>query len=152
MIKTNTDKLDVLLSSRNAEATQLLIKAKTDNLDVLLSTRLAEATFTARLNTLGQKTSALSAPVVIASDQSAIPVTLPSGLQTITSTLAVANGAIAAGAASVSALFSANFSGTFNGVARAKGSFLTLSANEGKTLAGIAYTVAVGSITIDVII
>ena len=34
-----------------------------------------DATITARLNTLGQKTSANSAPVVLASDQSAIPVT-----------------------------------------------------------------------------
>lgn len=34
-----------------------------------------DTTITARLNTLGQKTSANSAPVVIASDQSAIPVT-----------------------------------------------------------------------------
>lgn len=34
-----------------------------------------DATLTARLNTLGQKTSANSAPVVLASDQSAIPVT-----------------------------------------------------------------------------
>lgn len=41
------------------EATQLLVKAKTDNIDVALSTRL---------NTLGQKTLANSAPVSLASD------------------------------------------------------------------------------------
>jgi len=61
---------DVALSTRNAEATQLLIKAKTDNLDVALSTRL---------NTLGQKLMADSAPVAIASDQSAIPVAVAGG-------------------------------------------------------------------------
>lgn len=78
----------------NLEATQLLIKgvldlikAKTDNLDVALSsrsteatllTRLSKADFEARINTLGQKTMALSTPVAIASDQAAIPVTIPS--------------------------------------------------------------------------
>lgn len=59
--------LDVALSTVSKDATSLLIKAKTDNLDVALSTRL---------NTLGQKTMANSAPVVIASDQSAVPVSL----------------------------------------------------------------------------
>ena len=77
--------IDVNLSTRNAEATQLLVKGvldniklKTDNLDVALSTRasettlgtrLADATFTNRINTLGQKTSAQSTPVVLPSDQ-----------------------------------------------------------------------------------
>jgi len=41
--------------------------------ETTLSTRLADATFTARINTLGQKTMANSTPVVLASDQSAIP-------------------------------------------------------------------------------
>jgi hypothetical protein len=38
---------------------------------------LLDATFTARINTLGQKLMAASTPVVLASDQSAIPVTGP---------------------------------------------------------------------------
>src|SRR6185295_4942246 len=42
--------------------------------EATLSTRLADATFTARVNTLGQKTMANSTPVVLSSDQSAIPV------------------------------------------------------------------------------
>lgn len=42
--------------------------------EATLATRLADATFTARINTLGQKTSANSTPVVIASDQSAVPI------------------------------------------------------------------------------
>ncbi len=45
------------------------IDADTSKLDVNLSTRLADATFTSRINTLGQKTSALSTPVVLPSDQ-----------------------------------------------------------------------------------
>ena len=75
-ISGDTAKLDVALSTRNAEATQLLVKnllttidADTSNLDVALSSRLADATFTSRINTLGQKTSALSTPVVLPSDQ-----------------------------------------------------------------------------------
>lgn len=43
--------------------------------EVTLAARLADSTFTARVNTLGQKTAANSTPVVLASDQSAIPVT-----------------------------------------------------------------------------
>lgn len=43
--------------------------------ETTLGTRLADATFTGRINTLGQKTSANSTPVVLASDQSSVPVT-----------------------------------------------------------------------------
>jgi hypothetical protein len=45
--------------------------------EATLATRLAEATFTTRINTLGQKVAASSTPVVLASDQSSIPVTGP---------------------------------------------------------------------------
>ena len=45
------------------------------NLDAALSSRLAEATFAGRINTQGQKTMAASTPIVIASDQSAVPIT-----------------------------------------------------------------------------
>jgi hypothetical protein len=58
------------------------VKTNTDKLDVNLSTRLAENTFTARIPTLGQKTMVNAAPVVIASDQSAIP-TSQSGTWTV---------------------------------------------------------------------
>ena len=44
--------------------------------EATLSTRLADATFTGRINTLGQKVMAASTPVVLPSDQSAIPVTV----------------------------------------------------------------------------
>lgn len=43
--------------------------------ETTLGTRLADATFTTRINTLGQKTMSASTPVVLASDQSALPVT-----------------------------------------------------------------------------
>lgn len=43
--------------------------------DATLASRLADATFTARVNTLGQKTMANSTPVVLASDHSQVPVT-----------------------------------------------------------------------------
>lgn len=45
--------------------------------EATLGTRLAEATFTARVNTLGQKTMVSSTPVVLASDQSAVSVAGP---------------------------------------------------------------------------
>lgn len=75
-IDGDTSNLDTPLSNLNKEATQLLIKnllttidGDTSNLDVALSTRLADTTFTNRINTLGQKTSAQSTPVVLPSDQ-----------------------------------------------------------------------------------
>ena len=75
-IDGDTSNLDTPLSNLNKEATQLLIKnllttidGDTSNLDVALSTRLADSTFTNRINTLGQKTSAQSTPVVLPSDQ-----------------------------------------------------------------------------------
>jgi len=75
-IKNNTQTTNSILGNLNQEYTQGLvlstlgnIKTKTDNLDVALSTRLADSTFTSRINTLGQKPSALSTPVVLPSDQ-----------------------------------------------------------------------------------
>lgn len=64
---------EATLATRASEAT-LATRAS----EATLATRLADATFTARINTLGQKTMANSTPIVIASDQSAIPVTFTS--------------------------------------------------------------------------
>jgi len=55
--------------------------------EVTLATRLADGTFTTRINTLGQKNMANSTPIVIASDQSAVPISatslpLPTGAST----------------------------------------------------------------------
>jgi hypothetical protein len=48
-------------------------------LDTTVNTLLKESTFTGRINTLGQKTMSQSTPVVLASNQSAIPVTVVEG-------------------------------------------------------------------------
>jgi hypothetical protein len=102
-------RLDVNLSTRASEATLLGVKTGTDRLDVALSTRaseatlltrVADATVTARLNTLGQKTMAASAPVVIASDQSAIPI---SGIVSITGPVLVDDSAVQQAVLSVDA-------------------------------------------------
>ena len=55
--------------------------------ETTLSTRLADSTFTGRINTLGQKTSASSTPVVLASDQSTLAI---SG--TVTANVGTTNG------------------------------------------------------------
>lgn len=55
--------------------------------ETTLASRLADATFTARINTLGQKTMANSTPVVLSSDQSAIPVTDNGGSLTVDGTI-----------------------------------------------------------------
>ena len=62
------------------------------------NTILKETTFTGRINTQGQKTSALSTPVVIASDQSSLAVVAPADTTT--------NGTITATGQSVSASIS----------------------------------------------
>lgn len=63
--------------------------------ETTLSTRLADATFTARINTLGQKTMANSTPVVLASDQSAIPASQSGtwNITNITGTISLPTGA-----------------------------------------------------------
>lgn len=97
-----------LPAGSSTEATLLLIKAKTDNLDVALSTRTkpadtqpisaaslplpagaaTEATLLAESAklpaTLGQKAMAASLAVVVASDQSAVPVSAPVGTPAFT--------------------------------------------------------------------
>lgn len=77
-VKTNTDNLDVSLASRATETTLSSIDSTlTTQLDVLLSTRATEATLStldSKFSALGQNTSANSTPVVLASDQSAIPI------------------------------------------------------------------------------
>lgn len=51
--------------------------------EATLATRLADATFTARVNTLGQKAMVASTPVVLASDQTVIPVSDNAGSLTV---------------------------------------------------------------------
>lgn len=167
--------LDVALSTRNAEATQLLIQAllttidgDTSNLDVLLSSRASEATlasvlaaltgmateatlltrlskadFEARINTLGQKLMAASTPVVLASDQSSIPVTLPAGVSRVPSVqLVPANTVLSntvAGKKQVS-MRVAGANGQIGGVAIPNGITLTYTAtSENDTVGSISY-------------
>lgn len=59
--------------------------------EATLSTRLADATFTTRINTQGQKTMAASTPVVVASDQSTIPVVV--GINPVYQQITLVNGA-----------------------------------------------------------
>lgn len=101
LIKAKTDNLDVALSTRavtgltdtelraspfavtaNAGSGTFAISAAALPLpsdaatETTLLTRLSETTFTGRINTFGQKSMANSTPVVLASNQSAIPVTV----------------------------------------------------------------------------
>ena len=132
-------------------------------IDVNLSTRLADATFTGRINTLGQKAMAASTPVVIASDQSALPITaaalpLPTGAATET-TLGLVNtkltavtvtpalirtsaaGTITAGKRSVSVANVGAASGTLLGT--------TLGANETVNIDAGALNNTLGAIAYD---
>lgn len=94
-IALDTDNLDSPLSGIKSDLDEIaldtdnlaLIKTKTDNLDVALSTRLADSTFTGRINTLGQKLMSASTPVVLASDQSTISVSLDTSALATESTL-----------------------------------------------------------------
>lgn len=87
--------LDVTLSTRASEST--LSGFRTDfnavnfATETTLGTLLTQTGFEARINTLGQKTSAASTPVVLSSDQSAIPITDNGGSLTVDGTVAVSN-------------------------------------------------------------
>ena len=60
---------EATLATRATEAT-----LATRSSEATLATRLSEAAFEARINTLGQKVMAASTPVVLASDQTVVPV------------------------------------------------------------------------------
>lgn len=92
--------------------------------------------------------------IVLASDQSAIPVTFPFGTQTITSSLETnsTNSPVTAGATSVGFATSSDFIGTINGITRLAGEFYGFESSQGKTLPSIVFTVTAGSMTIDKIV
>lgn len=72
-IDTNTDQIESLLTAIDAVLDN--IKLDTANLDVTLSTRASEVTLAAleaKFNSLGQKLSAASAPVVLSTEQEVI--------------------------------------------------------------------------------
>ena len=95
------------------------------------------------VNTLpnaGQTTSANSLPVVLANDQSAVPVSLPAGVaRTSAFVSATASGNVAAGAKSVSFLANGTAAPTVAGTVLPVGYSLTFSVDGNDTLAAIAY-------------
>jgi hypothetical protein len=156
-IDADTSNLDVALSTVSTEITLAALltafNAEDFATQTTLATRLSKADFEARINTLGQKLMAASTPVVLASDQSAIPVTLTGGgVQTLTSSIAVANGAVALGAAVVSFVTSVGFTGTINGIARTASNQYIFEASSSKSLPAISYTITAGSIELDILI
>lgn len=124
----------------------------TNVLDVLLSSRASEFTLSAlnaKFNSLGQKTAAASAPVVLASDQSAIPVTLPTGVSRVPSVqLVPANTVLSnttAGVKQVSMRVSGG-NGQIDGVAIPNGTILTYTAtSENDTVGSISYQTGAGT-------
>lgn len=92
----------------NFPATQPISGTVTANAGTNLNTSalLLDATFTARINTQGQKTMAASTPVVIASDQSAIPISGSITISNVAGTLD--NGAETAVAGSAVQVLAAN--------------------------------------------
>jgi hypothetical protein len=65
--------------------------------ETTLGTRLADATFTARINTQGQKAMAASTPVVLPSDQAAIPVNATPVAITASGTIIATDGTVTVG-------------------------------------------------------
>lgn len=130
------DSADVRINPAKEDGNLASIKTNTDKLDVNLSTRLADATFTSRINTLGQKTMANSTPVVLASDQTAIPVTI-SGNQAVN--LAQVGGvAVALGQTTMSASIPVTIASNQSdlNVNNAKVSGTAISVNTGNADAG----------------
>lgn len=102
---------------------------------------------------LGQTTMAASLPVVIASNQSAVAVTLPTGSNTLTKTSVTANTStttVAAGAYSVTFSDLAGAACMIDNVTRASGNVYVFEASIGKTLPAIQYsTGATSTMTIE---
>lgn len=110
--------------------------------EATLATLLTLAGFQARINTLGQKTMANSTPVVLSSDQSAIPVTSTSSSTARTPTLVrdTAAGTVLAGARSVSVYNAGTTNGVWLGATIKPGEQFSYSAPMNDTLGAFAYT------------
>jgi len=154
-IQTNTLNTVNGITSANLTLASILAAFNLEDFatETTLLTRLSKADFEARINTFGQKLMAASTPVVLASDQSPIPTTLPTGVQAIASLLAVVGGTanLAATATSIGFTTDSLFVGTINGVARNSSTFYGFEAEPGKTLAAIAYTISAGSLILDTV-
>lgn len=126
------------------------------NLTPYISPSNVNANITAWLGsvtpTVGQKTMAASLPVVIASDQTPVPISFPTGVHGFSSTLnGVGVGIIPAGAYSVSFATDAGYTGTINGVGRFAENTYNFTALEGKTLPAIPWVVTAGNMNIDIL-
>lgn len=139
--------LDVALSTRNAEATQLLIKAllttidgDTSNLDVLLSTRASEATLLAVVTALGLlSTETTQLLVKTAVEAINTKLTTVARVPSAVNVTAGAGGTTTAGVRSVSLWFR-GANGSVGGVAVPNNAIMTFNAGaEEDTLNGIAY-------------
>jgi hypothetical protein len=133
--------LDVALSTRATEAT-LATRAS----EATLATMLTLAGFQARINTLGQKTMANSTPVVLPSDQSAIPVTLPAAVSRVPSVVNVpasSAGSTTAGVQELSILVIGG-GNTVGGVSIPSGTVLNYVARGNDTVGALAYTTGAG--------
>jgi hypothetical protein len=103
--------------------------------ETTLASRLADSTFTTRINTLGQKTMANSTPVVLASDQTVIPVS-QSGSWTV--------GAAQSGTWNIN-----NISGTISlpTGASTEASLVKLTLAQGSTTSGQTGALVLGAVT-----
>jgi hypothetical protein len=131
--------LDVDLSTRASEITlaALLTAFNAENFatETTLLTRLSKADFEARINTFGQKLMAASTPVVLASDQAAIPVTFPTGTNTPTLLLQGDVGTLFSGSEiSISIQNLGSTTITYGGQGIPPGVSVSWDAAEGKTL------------------
>jgi len=102
-------------------------------------------------NGIGQEVTIVG-PIGQKADASSVSVVLSSGVQTLNSVVTVASGTLAAGKKSVKFTTSNNFVGTINGVSREANRAISASADAGKTLDSIPYTISSGNITIDTIV
>lgn len=124
--------IDVGLSTRNAEATQLQVLADTTSLDTKTN------------NDYGPSAGAIR--VVLADPNTVTPQAITSVLQ------GIAVGSVAAGSTSAGFTTDSTFVGTINGVARNSSTFYGFEAAPGKTLPAIPWTVTAGNVIIDTIV
>jgi hypothetical protein len=128
-IKLDTANLDVALSTRATEATQLLVKAVLDtikldtaNLDVALSTRASEATLlltNALLTTIDADTSNLDVALSTRASEAtvtSIDTRLTPAVRTHNTVSSSGAGSVPAGSMSGSVLNAGNAAGTWNGI------------------------------------
>jgi hypothetical protein len=136
--------LDVALSTRASEATLALLNSNTVLGNLTLNSINAGIPAA-----LGQTTMANSMPVTIANDQSAVPISLPTGVSRTPSLVAVpANTPLTntlAGRKQVSIRVTAGANGQIGGVPVPNGFTVTYTAENNDTVGSISYQTGVGT-------